>query len=85
MIYRTVLAALMVVCATAFLHNSMIKTRKTSSSISMAKKLSFREDSRKSLVEGINVVANAVKVAYFYFIIYLETIFNYLFVECTFY
>lgn len=28
----------------------------------MAKKLSFREDSRKKLVEGINVVANAVKI-----------------------
>jgi chaperonin GroEL len=28
----------------------------------MAKKLSFREESRKSLVEGINVVANAVKI-----------------------
>lgn len=28
----------------------------------MAKKLSFREDSRKALVEGINVVANAVKI-----------------------
>jgi len=31
-------------------------------SLYMAKKLSFREDSRKKLVEGINVVANAVKV-----------------------
>lgn len=28
----------------------------------MAKKVSFREDSRKKLVEGINVVANAVKI-----------------------
>lgn len=28
----------------------------------MAKKISFREDSRKKLVEGINVVANAVKI-----------------------
>ena len=28
----------------------------------MAKKLSFREDSRKKLVEGINIVANAVKI-----------------------
>jgi len=28
----------------------------------MAKKLSFREESRKKLVEGINVVANAVKI-----------------------
>ena len=62
MIYRTVLAALMVVCATAFIHNSIIKTGKSSSSLYMAKKLSFREESRKSLVEGINVVANAVKV-----------------------
>lgn len=30
--------------------------------LAMAKKLSFREDSRKKLVEGINVVANAVKI-----------------------
>ena len=28
----------------------------------MAKKVSFREDSRKKLVEGINIVANAVKI-----------------------
>jgi hypothetical protein len=34
----------------------------SSFSLYMAKKLSFREDSRKKLVEGINVVANAVKV-----------------------
>merc|ERR1719331_671961 len=40
----------------------MIKTKRVTSSLSMAKKLSFREDSRKSLVEGINVVADAVKV-----------------------
>lgn len=32
------------------------------SELSMAKKLSFREDSRKKLVEGINIVANAVKI-----------------------
>jgi len=31
-------------------------------SLEMAKKISFREDSRKKLVEGINVVANAVKI-----------------------
>ena len=30
--------------------------------LSMAKKISFREDSRKKLVEGINIVANAVKI-----------------------
>lgn len=30
--------------------------------LQMAKKLSFREDSRKKLVEGINIVANAVKI-----------------------
>ena len=30
--------------------------------LDMAKKISFREDSRKKLVEGINVVANAVKI-----------------------
>eukprot|EP00600_Ochromonadales_sp_CCMP1393_P013471 CAMPEP_0175013360 /NCGR_PEP_ID=MMETSP0005-20121125/9867_1 /TAXON_ID=420556 /ORGANISM="Ochromonas sp., Strain CCMP1393" /LENGTH=571 /DNA_ID=CAMNT_0016269791 /DNA_START=87 /DNA_END=1802 /DNA_ORIENTATION=+ len=35
---------------------------KRSFSLEMAKKLSFREDSRKKLVEGINVVANAVKI-----------------------
>lgn len=32
------------------------------STLFMAKKLSFREDSRKKLVEGINIVANAVKI-----------------------
>eukprot|EP01041_Mallomonas_annulata_P008121 gene8121-16665_t len=32
------------------------------SSLQMAKKISFREDSRKKLVEGINIVANAVKI-----------------------
>ena len=34
----------------------------TSSSLAMAKRVSFKEDSRKKLVEGINQVANAVKV-----------------------
>jgi chaperonin GroEL len=37
-------------------------TARRSSALEMAKKLSFREDSRKKLVEGINVVANAVKI-----------------------
>eukprot|EP01033_Poteriospumella_lacustris_P010377 gene10377-7378_t len=32
------------------------------SNLQMAKKISFREDSRKKLVEGINIVANAVKI-----------------------
>jgi chaperonin GroEL len=32
------------------------------SKLMMAKKVSFREDSRKKLVEGINIVANAVKI-----------------------
>ena len=32
------------------------------SSLMMAKKVSFKEDSRKKLVEGINIVANAVKI-----------------------
>eukprot|EP01039_Chlorochromonas_danica_P005708 gene5708-6292_t len=36
--------------------------RRASSSLDMAKKISFREESRKKLVEGINVVANAVKI-----------------------
>ena len=35
---------------------------KRNTALSMAKKLSFREESRKKLVEGINVVANAVKI-----------------------
>jgi chaperonin GroEL len=39
---------------------SRINARTTS--LSMAKKLSFREESRKKLVEGINIVANAVKI-----------------------
>ena len=36
--------------------------RASQSKLSMAKKLSFREESRKKLVEGINIVANAVKI-----------------------
>lgn len=39
-----------------------IQNGRGSFSLYMAKKLSFREESRKKLVEGINVVANAVKV-----------------------
>ena len=62
MIYRNVLVALMVLCVSyAFVQNG-VRPRLSSSSLSMAKKLSFREDSRKKLVEGINIVANAVKV-----------------------
>ena len=34
----------------------------TTTTLSLAKRVSFKEDSRKKLVEGINQVANAVKV-----------------------
>lgn len=51
----------MIACAAAFYSPSM-KHRSSSSTLIMAKKLSFREESRKKLVEGINVVANAVKI-----------------------
>jgi chaperonin GroEL len=37
-------------------------TRRTSVVALNAKKVSFKEDSRRALVQGINVVANAVKV-----------------------
>jgi chaperonin GroEL len=59
MIYRLAVAALIIACATAF-RPAAIQHKSTS--LSMAKKLSFREESRKKLVEGINVVANAVKI-----------------------
>ena len=42
-----------------FLLGNLIRSR---FQLNMAKKLSFREDSRKKLVEGINIVANAVKI-----------------------
>ena len=35
---------------------------KSNNGLMMAKKVSFKEDSRKKLVEGINIVANAVKI-----------------------
>jgi hypothetical protein len=63
MIYQNVLVALLVVyCVTAFVTQRGPRPRIATSSLTMAKKLSFREDSRKKLVEGINIVANAVKV-----------------------
>ena len=61
MIYRSVLILLVAYCVTAFVQRGA-RPRIASSSLSMAKRLSFREDSRKKLVEGINIVANAVKV-----------------------
>ena len=42
--------------------NQRTSTTSGSSSLEMAKRVSFKEDSRKKLVEGINQVANAVKV-----------------------
>jgi len=48
--------------ASAFRQTGSRSEFRLSSSLSMAKKLSFREDSRKKLVEGINIVANAVKI-----------------------
>ena len=59
MIYQTLILALLIASANAF-HSGNIK--QSSTVLNMAKKLSFREDSRKKLVEGINVVANAVKI-----------------------
>jgi chaperonin GroEL len=61
MIYRALIVALLIVSASAFLSMPGQK-RAISSGLLMAKKLSFREDSRKKLVEGINIVANAVKI-----------------------
>ncbi len=40
----------------------MLARRFNGHQLGMAKKISYREDSRKKLVEGINIVANAVKV-----------------------
>merc|ERR1719473_1296515 len=51
----------LVVTASAF-KASVNRFHTRSSSLTMAKKLSFREESRKKLVEGINIVANAVKI-----------------------
>jgi len=59
MIYRLAVAAIIIACAAAFRPTAV---QHKSTSLSMAKKLSFREESRKKLVEGINVVANAVKI-----------------------
>lgn len=49
-----------VAVTSAFQSTKFARISKTS--LFMAKKLSFREDSRKKLVEGINIVANAVKI-----------------------
>ena len=46
----------------SLVHTARQSCRTQRSALAMAKKLSFREDSRKKLVEGINVVANAVKI-----------------------
>ena len=57
---------LLLLVAAAALHSAAAYQQPTGSrrmsGLQMAKKLSFREDSRKKLVEGINVVANAVKI-----------------------
>lgn len=50
------------ICAAAFKSSVRLNRYSRISSLSMAKKLSFREESRRKLVEGINVVANAVKI-----------------------
>lgn len=50
---------------TAISHTRTINTlptTTTTTTLSLAKRVSFKEDSRKKLVEGINQVANAVKV-----------------------
>jgi chaperonin GroEL len=60
-----VFICLLVVFATvtvAFQHAGKMFHSARRSSLEMAKKLSFKEDSRKKLVEGINIVANAVKI-----------------------
>lgn len=54
--------ALALICSVVQSFRLNSKNGKTSFSLQMAKKVSFREDSRKKLVEGINVVANAVKI-----------------------
>jgi hypothetical protein len=43
-------------------NRAMIPQRVSARHLQMAKKISFREESRKKLVEGINIVANAVKI-----------------------
>ena len=62
MIYRTLIAALLIASSYAFNPSTSTTSHRMKSHVSMAKKLSFREDSRKKLVEGINIVANAVKI-----------------------
>ena len=42
--------------------NTLPTSSTTTTTLSLAKRVSFKEDSRKKLVEGINQVANAVKV-----------------------
>jgi chaperonin GroEL len=56
----TLLAA--IAGASAFAPNSITSPRTSTTSLSLAKKVSFKEDSRRALVSGINQVANAVKV-----------------------
>jgi chaperonin GroEL len=58
------LLALMVLPTSAFtIHTRPVKVRPTISLVTLdAKKVSFREDSRRALVNGINKVADAVRV-----------------------
>mmetsp|Transcript_29323 Transcript_29323/g.40302 ORF Transcript_29323/g.40302 Transcript_29323/m.40302 type:complete len:576 (+) Transcript_29323:49-1776(+) len=58
--HLVLIAAFLAVCCTAFKRNALHYNRRET--LLMAKKLSFREESRRKLVEGINVVANAVKI-----------------------
>ena len=57
-----ILLLLLALCASVSAFAPTGRVLRKSSSLEMAKKLSFREDSRKKLVEGINIVANAVKI-----------------------
>ena len=63
MIYDITVFAFIVLCiqlAHGFAPQGRIGS--TARSLAMAKKISFEEASRKNLVEGINIVANAVKI-----------------------
>mmetsp|Transcript_3524 Transcript_3524/g.7323 ORF Transcript_3524/g.7323 Transcript_3524/m.7323 type:complete len:582 (+) Transcript_3524:39-1784(+) len=51
-----------VVVAVAFKPAGRFSPQAKRAAVEMAKKISFREESRNKLVEGINIVANAVKI-----------------------
>jgi len=64
MIFQTAVICVLLNASTAWVTapGRIVRRANGISNLEMAKKLSFREDSRKKLVEGINIVANAVKI-----------------------